>query len=297
MRFVFIAAHTEQFHVTTMCRVLAVKKAGYYAWVKRPPSERALADADLAEAIKGIHGKSRRTYGSPRVHEELQAQGQHHGEKRVARIMQEEGLRAKAPRRFRVTTDANHAHPIAPNVLDRQFAVAPVAALDQVWVGDITYLTTREGWLYLAIVLDLASRRVIGWAMRHTLEGALTRDALTMALTRRRPDPGVLHHSDRGSQYAAGDYQDLLTAHAMACSMSRVGNCWDNAVAESFFATLKRELADDAEWATREEARTAVFAYIEVWYNQQRRHSSLGYLSPAAFELQQRAMRERATAA
>jgi putative transposase len=166
-----------------------------------------------------------------------------------------------------------------------------------VWVGDITYLMTREGWLYLAIVLDLASRRVIGWAMRHTLEGALTRDALTMALTGRCPKPGTLYHSDQGSQYAAADYRDVLTANAMECSMSRVGNCWDNAVAESFFATLKRELADDADWATREEARTAVFEYIEVWYNQQRRHSSLGYLSPAAFELEQNAMRELATPA
>jgi putative transposase len=239
MRFTFIAAHTEEFHVTTMCRVLKVKRAGYYAWVSRPPSARAMDDAQLAETIKDIHDTSRRTYGSPRVQEELKAQGQQHGEKRVARIMREEGLRAKTPRRFRVTTDSNHAHPIAPNVLDRQFAVAEGAALDRVWVGDITYLTTREGWLYLAIVLDLSSRRVIGWAMRHTLEGALTRDALTMALTGRQPESGVLHHSDRGSQYAAGDYQDVLIAHGMGCSMSRVGNRWDNAVAESFFCDAR----------------------------------------------------------
>jgi putative transposase len=297
MRFAFIAVHTAEFHVTTMCRVLQVKRAGYYAWVSRPPSERAMEDARLAETIKGIHDKSRRTYGSPRVHEELKAQGQQHGEKRIARLMQEEGLRAKTPRRFRVTTDSDHPHPIAPNVLGRQFAVADGAALDRVWVGDITYLTTREGWLYLAIVLDLASRRVIGWAMRHTLEGALTRDALAMALLGRRPAPGTLHHSDRGSQYAAGDYQEMLTAYGMDCSMSRVGDCWDNAVAESFFATLKRELADAADWATREDARTAVFEYIEVWYNQQRRHSSLGYLSPVAFELQQANMRELKPAA
>ena len=285
MRFAFIAVHTPEFHVTIMCRVLKVKRAGYYAWVNRPPSQRAVDDAQLAETIKEIHGTSRRTYGSPRVTEELKAQGQSHGEKRIARIMQEEGLRAKAPRRFRVTTDSNHAHPIAPNVLDRQFAVEDGTALDRVWVGDITYLSTREGWLYLAIVLDLASRRVIGWAMRHTLEGALTRDALAMALTGRHPEPGALHHSDRGSQYAADDYQAMLTAHAMDCSMSRVGDCWDNAVAESFFATLKRELADGADWATRDEARTAVFEYIEVWYNRQRRHSSLGYRSPVAYEL------------
>jgi putative transposase len=297
MRFAFIAVHTPEFHVTTMCRVLQVKKAGYYAWVSRPPSRHAEADAQLAAAITTIYQKTHRRYGSPRVHEELKAQGHAHGVKRVARIMREEGLRAKTPRRFRVTTDSEHPHPIAPNVLDRQFAVERDAARDRVWIGDITYLATREGWLYLAVVLDLASRRVIGWAMRHTLEGALTRDALGMALAGRHPAPGTLHHSDRGSQYAAGDYQDMLIAHGMDRSMSRVGNCWDNAVAESFFATLKRELADDADWTTRDEARTAVFEYIEVWYNQQRRHSSLGYLSPAAFELQQIRMRELTTAA
>jgi putative transposase len=175
---------------------------------------------------------------------------------------------------------------IAPNRLDRQFDVAPTDVLNQVWVGDITYLPTRDGWLYLAVVLDLASRRVIGWAMRHTLAGELTRDALTMALTSRRPKPGGLYHSDRGSQYAAGDFQARLTDHAMACSMSGGGDCWDNAVAERFFATLKRELADRADWHTRDEARTTVFEYIEVWYNQQRRHSSLGYLSPVEYDQQ-----------
>ena len=241
----------------------------------------------MAEEIRSIHQTSRRTYGSPRVHEELKAQGKRHGEKRIARLMRDSGIRAKTRRRFRVTTDSRHGHPVAPNQLDRQFAVARGEAPNRVWVGDITYLPTREGWLYLAVVLDLGSRRVIGWAMRHTLDGALTRDALTMALISRQPGRGVLHHTDRGSQYAAGDYRALLTAHGMECSMSRVGDCWDNAVAESFFATLKRELADDCDWQKRDEARTAVFEYIEVWYNRQRRHSSLGYLSPAAYELQQ----------
>ena len=287
MRFAFIETHAGEHVIVTMCRVLQVSKAGYYAWVKRPSSARAEQDAQLAEAIKTIHRKSRQTYGSPRVHEELKAEGKRHGEKRIARIMRDAGIRAKAPRRFRVTTESTHAHPVAPNVLDRQFGVAQVAAPDRVWVGDITYLWTRKGWLYLAVILDLASRRVIGWAMRHTLEGALTRDALTMALATRQPAPGVLHHTDRGSQYAAGDYRALLVAHGMRCSMSRVGDCWDNAVAESFFATLKRELVDDADWRTRDDARTAVFEYIEVWYNRQRRHSSLGYLSPVAYELQQ----------
>jgi transposase InsO family protein len=287
MRFAFILDHAPEFHITTMCRVLRVSKAGYYAWVSRPPSAHANADAQLADAIRTIHTTSRGTYGSPRIHEELAAQGQPLSVNRVARIMHEEGIRAKAPRRFRVTTDSAHAHPIAPNTLDREFAVGTVATrVNRVWVADITYLWTAAGWLYLAVVLDLASRRVIGWAMRHTLEGELTLEALQMALTGRRPPPGVLHHSDRGSQFAAGAYRARLAAHGMECSMSRVGDCWDNAVAESFFSTLKRELADGAEWATRDEARTAVFEYIEVWYNRQRRHSTLGYVSPADYEAQ-----------
>jgi len=201
--------------------------------------------------------------------------------------MRVEGVRATQRRRFRVTTDSRHAHPVAPNVLGRRFAVEQVAVPDRVWAGDITYIATREGWLYVAVVLDLGSRRVIGWAMRHTLERGLTLDALTMALGQRQPGAGVLHHSDRGSQYACGEYQALLTQHSMTCSMSRKGDCWDNAVVESFFATLKAELVDAADWATREAARAALFAYIEVWYNRQRRHSSLGYLSPLQYEQQQ----------
>jgi transposase InsO family protein len=286
MKFAFIQAHASEHHVRTMCRVLEVSEAGYYAWVKRRPSARRETDQQLAVEIRAIHRTSRRTYGSPRVHAELRERGQRHGRKRIARLMRAEGLRAKRPRRFRRTTDSAHQHPIAPNHLARQFAVDEVAAPNRIWVGDITYLPTRAGWLYLAVVLDLASRRVIGWAMRHTLEGALTRDALQMALAGRRPAPGVLHHTDRGSQYAAGEYRALLAQHGMQCSMSRVGDCWDNAVAESFFATLKRELVDDADWATRDEARTAVFEYIEVWYNRQRRHSSLGYVSPVVYEQQ-----------
>jgi len=280
-----------------MCRVLQVSKAGYYAWVQRPQSARGVEDEALVQRIRTVHAASRSTYGSPRVHAELVAQGEQSSVHRVARLMRGAGVRARTPRRFRVTTESAHTHPIAPNVLDRQFAVEAVPALNTVWVGDMTYLATREGWLYLAIVLDLASRRVVGWAMRHTLEGALTRDALEMALAGRQPGAGVLHHTDRGSQYAAGAYQALLAAQAMTCSMSRVGNCWDNAVAESFFATLKRELADHADWATRDLARTAVFEYIEVWYNRQRRHSSLGYLSPAAYELQQTSLVQLADAA
>ena len=286
MKFAFIAGHTDEFHITTMCRVLLVSKAGYYAWSKRPASARADANGQLTLDIAMVHEWSRGTYGSPRVHVELTALGHTTSVNRIARLMQDEGIAVTPRRGFRVTTDSHHAHPIAPNTLNREFDVTPAGVVNRVWVGDITYLHTRDGWLYLAVVLDLASRRVIGWAMRHTLAGELTRDALTMALTGRRPAPGVLHHTDRGSQYAAGDYQALLTAHKMACSMSGVGDCWDNAVAESFFATLKRELADRADWHTRDEARTAVFEYIEVWYNQQRRHSSLGYQSPDEYEQQ-----------
>jgi transposase InsO family protein len=287
MRFAFIRAHASEHTITTMCRVLGVSKAGYYAWGKRPPSARARTDQQLAVEIRAIHRRSRGTYGSPRVHAELQAQGRRVGEKRVARVMRLEGVRAKRRRAFRVTTDSRHGQPVAPNVLDRQFAVEQVGTPDRVWAGDITYVATREGWLYLAVVLDLASRRVVGWAMRHTLERGLALDALRMALGQRQPAAGVLHHSDRGSQYASGEYQALLTQHGMTCSMSRKGDCWDNAVVESFFATLKAEVVDAADWATREEARAALFEYIEVWYNRQRRHSSLGYRSPVQYEQEQ----------
>lgn len=286
MKFAFIQRHANEHAITTMCRVLAVSRTGYHAWVRRPQSARAIEDAALAVKIRVIHRTSRRTYGSPRVHEELKGTGHRHGKKRVARVMKAQGIRGTTLRRFRTTTDSAHAHAIAPNTLAREFAVEQHPA-NRAWVGDITYLWTAAGWLYLAVILDLSSRRVIGWAMRHTLEGALTREALTMALLGRTPAPGTLHHTDRGSQYAAGDYRALLAAHKMICSMSRRGDCWDNAVAESFFATLKRELVADADWQTRDEARMAVFEYIEVWYNQQRRHSSLGYLSPAAYERQQ----------
>ena len=287
MRFTFIDAHRTEFKVTTMCRVLLVSKAGYYAWKDRPASARAVADVQLSLEIAVAHTRSRRTYGSPRIHRDLTDEGHRVGAKRVARLMKDRGLRGVAKRQFRRTTDSNHAHPIAPNVLDRQFAVTTTGAVDRIWASDITYLSTREGWLYLAVVLDLASRRVVGWSMRHTLERGLVLDALGMALVGRAPGAGLLHHSDRGSQYACGDYQDLLIAAGMQCSMSRKGDCWDNAVVESFFSTIKTELAHVADWATREEARAAVFEYIEVWYNLKRRHSSLGYMSPAQYETAQ----------
>jgi transposase InsO family protein len=269
-----------------MCGALQVSRSGFYDWAKRDPSKRTQEEQRLRVEIRSIHRRSRRSYGSPRVHRELRRRGIGCSRKRTERLMREDGIRAKKKRRFRVTTDSNHSRPVAPNLLQRRFAVKAGTGLDRVWVSDITYLPTREGWLYLAVVLDLASRRVVGWAMKDSLETALAADALTMALGSRRPTPGLLHHSDRGVQYASEAYQAILVQHGITCSMSRKGNCYDNAVAESFFASLEWELIEDSDWHTHEEARRAVFDYIEVWYNRQRLHSSLGYRSPAEYEQQ-----------
>jgi putative transposase len=286
-RYGFIRAHATAYAITTMCRVLAVSKAGYYAWDKRAPSARTRTDAALLGVIRTVHAASRQTYGSPRVTRELRAQGQGHGGKRIARVMRGAGLRGTMTRRFRVTTTQSaHGEPVAPNVLARRFAAPEFQTPNRVWVGDLTYIPTRQGFLYLAVVLDLASRRVVGWAMRHTLDQHLALDALTMALAQRRPAPGLLHHTDRGGQYAARAYRARLATAGLIPSMSRRGNCWDNAVAESFFATLKRELIDRTVWLTRDIVRSAIFQYIEGWYNPRRRHSALGYLSPVAFEAQ-----------
>jgi len=284
MRFSFIAAEKAAFPVRLLCRTLQVSRAGFYAWQARPPAPRARADARLGHEIGAIHAESRQRYGSPRIHAELAARGYRTSRKRVARLMRSRGLAARRRRRFRVTTESRHSLPIAPNVLARQFERA---APDQAWVTDITYIATGEGWLYLAVILDLCSRFAVGWAISERLTDALTLNALGMALARRRPPQGLLHHSDRGSQYASGDYQKVLAQHGIVCSMSRRGDCWDNAVAESFFATLKVELVHDAAWATRATARTELFDYLERFYNGQRRHSALGYLSPRAFEQRQ----------
>ena len=290
MRYACIARHRGEYAVRLMCRVLAVSPAGYYAWRKRAPSARAVADERLALDIRAAFAASDATYGAPRVHRDLRADGLRVGRKRVARLMRREGLVGRAPRARRAgTTDSDHPHPVAPNLLGRRFAVRDengVAALDRVWVSDITYVPTRAGWLYLAVVLDLASRRVVGWAMRDTPDAGLALAALGMAVAARRPAPGLIHHSDRGVQYACGAYQALLAAHALRPSMSRRGDCWDNAVAESFFATLELELIGRRDWATRDDARRAIFAFIETWYNRVRRHSALGYLSPAEYEAQ-----------
>lgn len=284
MKFAFIQAHASEHAIRTLCRVLAVSKAGYYAWCRRAPSARATATRTLTIAIDVAFRASTARYGSPRVHRELRAHGQYHSRKRVAQIMQGEGWRAVAPKRYRVTTDSRHTTAVAPNQLARVFAPTQQAGTNRVWVGDVTYVATRTGWLYLAVLLDLASRRVVGWAMRDSLDGALTRDALAMAIAQRRPAPGLIHHTDRGGQYAATDYRAMLAAHGMSPSMSRRGNCWDNAVAESFFATIKRELLDRTIWHTHGDARSAIFSYIEMWYNRSRRHSSLDYRSPDEYE-------------
>ena len=284
MRYACIEQHRKEFPVKLMCRVLEVPRSGYYTWRKRKPSARATRKERLRVKVRAIHRVARGCYGSPRVHAELQAQGERVSRKQVARLMREEGLRGKKRRRFRTTTNSKHEHPVAPNVLDRKFEVKEIDGPDRAWVTDITYVPTREGWLYLAIVLDLASRLVVGWSMGETLESSLAVNALQMALQRRRPGEGLLHHSDRGVQYASNEYRELLGDQKAVVSMSRKGNCWDNAVAESWFATLEIELIEEADWHTRTEARPAIFEFIEVWYNRQRRHSSLEYLTPAEFD-------------
>jgi putative transposase len=275
--YVFIKPNVADFPVEVMCEVLGVSRSGYYAWASRAESARAATDRELAAEIRTAHAASRGRYGSPRVHAELRAHGRRVGRKRVAHLMRGMGLAARRRRRCRRTTDSRHAFPIAPNLLGRAFtAVAP----DRVWLADLTYIWTVEGWLYLAVVLDLYTRRVVGWAMAEHLGHELALVALDMAIARQRPAPGLVHHADRGVQYAAHGYRARLQAHGMLCSMSRKGDCWDNAPMESFFATLKGELIEAADYQTRDQARADVFQYIEGFYNRRRLHSALGYLAP-----------------
>lgn len=285
-RFRFIDAEKATYPIALLCRVLEVSRAGYYAWARRGRSARAQRDAALTEQIEQIHRHSRATYGAPRVHADLIAAGIRVGRKRVARLMRGAGLcGCRRGRRTARTTVADPAATAAPNLVARQFHPATA---DQLWVGDITYVPTDEGWLYVAVLLDACSRRAVGWAMADHLRTELALDALTMALSRRSAAEGALvHHTDRGCQYTADRYQAVLAAHGVKSSMSRSGNCLDNAMAESFFATLKAELVDRQRWPTRAAARRAIFEWLEVWYNRQRRHSALRYLSPAAFEERQ----------
>jgi putative transposase len=281
VRFGFIRTEKAMYPVRLLCRTLAVSSAGFYAWCRRGLSLRARKDAALKVDIRALHAASGKRYGSPRIHADLKADDHRVGRKRVARLMQEEGIEGQRKRRFRITTDSRHAHPVAPNELNRNFTAS---APNKVWVTDITYIWTREGWMYLAAILDLYSRRVVGWSMDSCMDRSLALDALGMALRTRCPEVGLLHHSDRGVQYASTDYQDRLRKHGMVCSMSRKGDCWDNAVAESFFSTLKAELVHRTDYVSRSQARASVFEYIEVFYNGRRRHSALGYVSPVQHE-------------
>ena len=277
MRFCFIEDHRSAFPVRIMCAVLEVSASGYYAWRDRPESKRARENHTLAADIRRVHADNRAVYGSPRVHAALRAEGRRVGVNRIARLMRHHGIQGRHKRRVPRTTDSKHSLPIASNLLDRQFS-AP--APNRTWLADITYIPTGEGWLYLAVVLDLFSRRVVGWAMSETMPQELTIAALRMAITNRRPGPGLVHHSDRGSQYAAHAYRRLLEQHGMLCSMSRKGDCWDNAPMESFFGSMKTELDDGTPFQSRHAAKNAVFSFIEGWYNRHRLHSSIGYCSP-----------------
>ena len=286
MRFEFIRDHLQQFSVRTMCHVLNVTTSGFYDWQNRAPAERDLDDQALLAKIRNIFEASRCLYGSPRVHAELIHQGQKVSRKRVARLMRENGLVARIPKRFKKTTLSEHDRRIAPNLLERNFKVDKP---DTAWVGDITYVWTDEGWLYLAVLIDLASRRVVGWAAADHMRDELTLEALEAALEGRAGADfsQLVHHTDRGSQYASDDYIAALEARGITRSMSRKGDCWDNAVAESFFATLKKELIHRNDFETRKEAIEAIFEYIETYYNRQRRHSHNEYLSPVSYEATQ----------
>lgn len=282
MKFAFIDAEKAQWPVEVQCAVLGVSRSGYYAWRDRPEAPREAEDAELVVEIKAAHKAGRGNYGSPRVHRELRAKGRRVGKKRVERLMRREGIVGRRKKRFRKTTDSNHSHPIAPNVLERNFDVElPNAA----WVTDVTYVSTHEGWLYLAAILDLFSRRVVGWAASANNDRALAIGALDRAVAERQPAPGIVHHSDRGSVYASGDYGDALTKLGAVKSMSGKGDCWDNAVGESFFATIKGEMIDHEDFQTRAAAIAAIADYIDGFYNPCRRHSAIDYVSPIEFEL------------
>jgi putative transposase len=289
----FITAHAAQHPVALTCRVLGVARSGYYAWRGRAPSARPRADAALSELITAIHQTSRGTYGSPRIWAELQAAGERCGRRRVARLMRQAGLRGCHSQRRRVrTTIPDRQAPPAPDRVARVFTPSAIGAPDRLWVADITYVPTLEGWLYLAIVLDAFSRKVVGWAMADHLRTALVLDALAMAIRHRQPAAGLIHHSDHGCQYTALAFGQQLQEAGLVPSMGSIGDCFDNAVAESFLATLKVELLHRQIWPTRDAARLAIFEYIEVWYNRQRRHSTLGYATPVVYEslAQQRAI-------
>jgi transposase InsO family protein len=281
MKYQFIEQHKQEFPVVAMCRVLGISESGFYAWRKRSPSPRHREDAQLTEEIRQEFNAHHGRYGSPRLHVELRDQGRSISRKRVARLMRKAGLCAKRKRRRVLTPRRDTSHPVAPNTLNRDFCASEP---NKKWVTDITYIPTVQGWLYLAVILDLYSRMVVGWSMSKSCDEELVEHALNMALSRRRPKPGLLHHSDRGSQYTSRAYRMMLEQSEINASMSRKGNCWDNAVMESFFGTLKEECVGDILYVSHETARLALFTYLEVYYNRVRRHSTLGYVSPLIYE-------------
>ena len=281
MKYAWIDTQRKLFPLPAMCETLAVSISGYRAWKRGGcPNRKRLTDAQLLALIEAIHKELRGAYGSPRMLREIKARGFPAGKERVERLMRENALRGRHKRRYKATTDSKHALPVAANVLDRSFAPQ---APNQAWAGDLTYVWTDEGWLYLAVVIDLFNREIIGWSIKPRMTTDIVLDALAMAWFRRRPAPGLIFHSDRGSQYAAAAFQQRLTDYGIVCSMSRKGNCWDNAPTESFFNSLKNERVHGMRYATREQAAADLFDYIEVFYNRSRRHSTLGYRSPVQF--------------
>jgi transposase InsO family protein len=281
MRFAWIDEQKQRHAVITLCRTLSVSEQGYYAWCKRCESSRAISNRRLSDQVKSIFAENKRRYGSPRIYRELRDQGQRLSEKRIARLMRQLGLKAKAARKYRATTDSSHSKPVAPNVLNREFK--PTAP-NRVWCGDITYLWTDEGWMYLAVFIDLFSRRVVGWALGLRLTQSLVALAFTRAIARRRPGAELLVHTDQGSQYVATEFRRQLEANRITLSMSRKGNCWDNAVVESFFHSFKVEAIHGERFRTRWELEREVFDYIERYYNKKRRHSTIDYCSPQEYE-------------
>lgn len=283
MRFRFIEGNRDVWPIAVQCDVLEVSRSGFYAWRKRPQSPQAQRRKELVEQIREVHAQPHQdVYGAPRVHQELVAKGHRCNRKTVAKCMKAAGIHAKTVKKFRVsTTDSNHKHPVADNIVDRDFSPSKK---NQTWTADITYIPTNEGWLYLAAVEDLFTRKIVGWAISDRIDSRLVVDALQMAIHRELPGEGLVAHSDRGVQYASEHYQNLLKKHHVTCSMSRKGNCWDNAPMESFFATLKKELVHQQKFETRTQARQSLFEYIETFYNRVRLHSALGYKSPLKFE-------------
>jgi putative transposase len=286
VKYAWIKQHRNEFRVSSMCRFMQVSRSAYYDWQQRSPTSCEQGDTELTGIIQEEFTKSRATYGTRRIQQTLVNRNLPVSRRRIGRLMREAGLACKTKRRFKATTDSKHNRPVAANHLDRQFTVPKP---NQVYAGDITYIDTQEGWLYLAVVIDLFSRRVVDWSMDRHMRASLVNDALVMAIWKRKPDKGLLWHSDRGSQYASDSHRKLLKHFGIRQSMSRKGNCWDNSVSESFFHTLKTELTHHQTYASREEAKKDIFEYIEVFYNRERLHSANGYKSPVDFELQHKA--------